>query len=280
MLILKTFNEVQKVVEANKLKGKLVGFVPTMGALHSGHLSLIEASKKQNYFTICSVFINPTQFNNASDLATYPRTENEDIELLKSINCDAVFMPSADEVYPAEYKTPQVDLKGLDMVMEGAHRPGHFSGVVQVVNRFFEGIEPDYAFFGEKDFQQLAVIQQMVLETKSEVKVIGCPIKRANSGLALSSRNVRLSPEGLKQAELIIRLLKLAKKWYTTQTVNEVKKLIEAEIRKYPFATLEYFEIADAINLREPKTKQEKARAFIVVFIEEVRLIDNLALNY
>lgn len=279
MLVYQNFKELKAFIHLKKLEGKTIGFVPTMGALHSGHLSLIALSKNQNDFTICSIFVNPTQFNNPNDLATYPRTEEQDLEMLSNVGCEVAFVPMVEEIYPADYVSPTVDLKGLDLVMEGAHRPGHFDGVVQVVNRLFEQIAPHKAYFGKKDFQQLAVIKQMVKETNSPVEIIGCPIKRAESGLALSSRNVRLSPEGLKEAAKIYEALLYAKSRYAFNELTQVEAEVMEKISQIKGAELEYFEIADEHTLLPPVSSKCKVRGFIVVVIEGVRLIDNLGLN-
>lgn len=261
-------------------KGATIGFVPTMGALHEGHLSLIEASKTNCDYTVCSIFVNPSQFNNPKDLLKYPRTEQKDIDLLVKVGCDIAFIPNVDEVYPDNHKSIKVNLGGLELVMEGEHRPGHFDGVVEVVWRFFEQMEPDNAYFGEKDFQQLAVIKRMVSEMNSPINIVPCPILRENSGLAMSSRNVRLSKEGLQASIYLSRQLMWAKNNYGKLNVDEIIETVITRINKHDSFTLEYFEIADSEFLQPVKDATILARAFIVAEIEGVRLIDNMALSY
>ncbi len=281
MLVYRTFGELRRFLDGQVRDGKTIGFVPTMGALHEGHLSLIEECNSRCDVSICSVFVNPTQFNNAEDLEKYPRTEEEDLRKLEASQCDVVLIPDVSEVYPEGTKKKLqniVDLKGLDVVMEGAHRPGHFDGVVQVVSRFFDQINPDFAFFGEKDFQQLAVISQMVSELNMQVKIIGCPIKRNKLGLALSSRNTRLSAEGIKVATILYQQLNWAKTHIDILSVNEIIKSVKQSLKAHSQVELEYFEIVESKTLRSIKTKKKKIRAFIAAYVEGVRLIDNMAL--
>lgn len=280
MLVCRTFKEIREFLDSQKEKGRTIGFVPTMGALHQGHLSLLEESKKQCDVSVCSIFVNPTQFNNPKDLETYPRTEQNDLKLLESINCDAVLVPNVSEVYPPEYSFPPIELNGLDRVMEGAYRPGHFDGVVQVVWRFFDQILPDKAFFGEKDFQQVAVIQRLVEVKNSPIKIVPCEILREESGLAMSSRNVRLSPEGLQKASFIFKKLAEAKLAAKSKSPMEIKNHISSEFDKKEEFKLEYFELCDAKSLQRVNSFNTPTRAFVAVEIEGVRLIDNLAINY
>ena len=281
MLVYRTFGELRQFLDGQVREGKTIGFVPTMGALHEGHLSLIEECNSRCDVSVCSVFVNPTQFNNPDDLEKYPRTEEEDLRKLRRSNCDVVLVPDVKEVYPGgeELKLQNiVDLKGLDLVMEGAHRPGHFDGVVEVVSRFFDQIKPDFAFFGEKDFQQLAVIRQMVFELDMKINIVGCPIKRNKLGLALSSRNVRLSKEGIKVATLLYQQLNWSKAHIDTLSVNEIIKSVKQSLKGHSQVELEYFEIVESKTLRSIKTKRKKIRAFIAAHVEGVRLIDNIAL--
>ncbi|UTW67698.1 pantoate--beta-alanine ligase [bacterium SCSIO 12643] len=281
MLVYRTFGELRQFLDRQVKEGKTIGFVPTMGALHEGHLSLIEECNSRCDVSVCSVFVNPTQFNNVDDLKKYPRTEEEDLQKLKAAHCDVVLVPEVNEVYPEGAKSEgksTVDLKGLDVVMEGAHRPGHFDGVVQVVSRFFDQINPDFAFFGEKDFQQLAVIKQMVSELKMQIQIVGCPIRRNKLGLALSSRNTRLSAEGIKVATVLYQQLNWAKTHIDTLSVNEIIKSVKQSLKGHSQVELEYFEIVESKTLRSIKTKKKKIRAFIAAHVEGVRLIDNIAL--
>ena len=279
MLVYRTFKELRAYLKKQVDNGLRVGFVPTMGALHQGHISLVMHANAQCDITLCSIFVNPTQFNNPKDLDKYPRTEEEDIRKLESAECDIVFIPSVAEVYPKEYTTPVVDLGGLEVVMEGAHRPGHFSGVMQVVGRFFEQIAPDYAFFGEKDFQQLAVIKKMVAERNFPIQIIGCAILREESGLAMSSRNVRMSNSGREQAVFISDQLEWVKKNAKDLSISELKEAVETAFSKRSEFELEYFEIADYVSLQPLNKLKPNARAFIATHIEGVRLIDNMLVN-
>lgn len=279
MLVYRTFENLRNYLRTQVEMGSKVGFVPTMGALHDGHISLIVKANATCDITLASIFVNPTQFTSSDDLKKYPRTEEEDIRRLESAECDVVFIPSVDEVYPENYKTPNVELDLLENIMEGAHRPGHFNGVMQVVGRFFEQISPDYAFFGEKDFQQLAVVKKMVLERNFPIQIVGCDILREESGLAMSSRNVRLSNHAKEEAVLIYQQLNWAKESLGTLSVKEIKSRVEETFASHSLIGLEYFEIADSINLQSVSRSKGKSRAFIAVHLEGVRLIDNMALN-
>ena len=280
MLVCRKFQEIRKYLDIQVKLGKSIGFVPTMGALHSGHVSLIQKSNAACDITVCSIFVNPTQFNSSSDLKEYPRTEEEDVKTLDAANCDLVFIPDVDEVYPEGYSSPEINLGGLELVMEGEFRPGHFTGVTQVVGRFFEQIKPDYSFFGEKDYQQLEVIKKMVSQRQFETQIVGCDILREKSGLAMSSRNVRLSEDGIEISTLIIEQLRWAKENYKNFSIEEIKQSVESAFEQHPEFVLEYFEIVDASTLHPVENKMNNTRAFIAVDLEEVRLIDNLALNY
>ncbi|MGB0390088.1 MAG: pantoate--beta-alanine ligase [Salibacteraceae bacterium] len=279
MLVYRTFGELKTFLSKQVEEGRSIGFVPTMGALHSGHISLVKKSIDYSDITVCSIFVNPTQFNVSSDLEKYPRTEKSDLKLLKENNCDVVFVPAVEEVYPKKYVYQHVDLEGIDLVMEGKHRPGHFNGVVQVVGRFFEEINPTYAFFGEKDFQQLAVISKMVQNRKLNVKIVSCEIIREDGGLAMSSRNIRLSPEGRKKASFISRQLSWANHHFGKMNAEEVVHSIKNEFSKIPEFELEYVEIANSVTLQPIQTMLEPARIFLAVELEGVRLIDNCAIN-
>lgn len=278
MLVYRTFEDLKSYLSNQVSKGRSIGFVPTMGALHNGHVTLIKESIKKSDITLCSIFVNPTQFNVQADLEKYPRAEEEDIDVLKASNCNVVFIPTVEEVYPEGYKTTVVDLDGIESIMEGKQRPGHFDGVVQVVGRFFEEIDPDYSFFGEKDFQQLAVIRKMVAKRRFKVNIVSCPIVREESGLAMSSRNVRLSERGRKEAVFIWDQLQWAKENYPSLGVAKTILQIQKAFDDNEHFNLEYIEIMSE-ELSEIENENQKARGFLVAEIEGVRLIDNLLLN-
>ena len=257
-----------------------VGFVPTMGALHKGHLSLIEQAKKENNLVVVSIFVNPTQFDKQEDLINYPKTIDADLKMLKSVGCDIVYMPSAEEVYENNIKSQVFDFDGLEFQMEGKFRTGHFNGVGTIVKRLFEIVQPTRAYFGEKDFQQLQIIRKMVEKNCLPIEIVGCPIYREEDGLAMSSRNVRLTNKQRAVAPFIYKTLKAAKEMFGTKNVQEVIKWVETEFNKEPLLDLEYFEIASEETLQPIKEKinEQKYRAFIAVFAEKIRLIDNISL--
>lgn len=269
--------DIQRFVEEKHNLGLKVGFVPTMGALHDGHLSLINRAKKDNDIVVSSVFVNPIQFNNPTDLEKYPRTPERDIEKLEQAGCDAVFMPSVDEMYPEKVED-HYDFGDLERVMEGACRPGHFNGVAIVVRKLFEIVNPDRAYFGEKDFQQLAIIKKMVLNLNMNLEIVPCPIVRENDGLAMSSRNVRLNETERAIAPQIYATL--------NDAASHKNEMTPAELRQYAldkFATIkefdvEYVEITDEINLKsiENWNECEHARIFVALQLGPVRLIDNV----
>ncbi|MDE5945232.1 MAG: pantoate--beta-alanine ligase [Rikenella sp.] len=257
-----------------------VGFVPTMGALHEGHLSLVKACREACDTTVVSIFVNPTQFNDPTDLKNYPRTEAEDLALLEAAGVDFVFAPSVEEIYPTP-DTRVFDFGGLDRVMEGEHRPGHFNGVGQVVSRLFEIVRPNKAFFGEKDFQQLAIIRYMTAQLGLPIEIVGCPIVRDTDGLARSSRNTLLSPEHRAAAPHIYAVLsEAAKSLRGTVPVDDAKRIIAERIDANPLLKTEYVEIAEADTLR-PATDWAKTpgtlRCFVAVHAGPIRLIDNIA---
>ena len=259
-----------------KAEGNKIAFVPTMGALHNGHVSLIEKAKRQNVKVVVSVFVNPTQFNQKSDLSKYPRTFESDKLALLNAKVDVMFYPPVSEVYPVE-KTATYDFDGLDKFMEGPNRPGHFDGVIQVVTRLFDLVSPDYAFFGEKDFQQLAIIRHMSSKLKYSTEIIGCPTMREASGLAMSSRNSRLSQEGLKVASSINQVL-LGIKNNIGKGENLAKSRSDAivTLNKTGGLDLEYLELVDSINLAPANDDVEGIQACIAATVEGVRLIDNM----
>lgn len=276
-----TIAGIGRYLESQRERGISVGFVPTMGALHEGHLNLVERSKRENDLTVCSIFVNPIQFNNSEDLAKYPRTISSDLKLLDDIRCDAVFMPGTEEMYPRE-ETVRLDLDFgmLDKVMEGKFRPGHFSGVAIVVRKLFDIVQPDRAYFGKKDFQQLAVIRFMVNKLRLPVEIIPCETVRDPDGLAMSSRNARLSPSARKIAPKIHEALIMVKNNAGRQPVELLKKLAIKKISENPEMRVEYFEIGDKESLMPIETWEQKehAVAFVAVFLGDVRLIDNIEL--
>ncbi len=279
MIILRKLSHLKEILLQHKEQHHSVGFVPTMGALHPGHISLVEESVKENDFTIISVFVNPTQFNNSEDLEKYPRTEEADIKLLSGAGAGVVFFPSIEDIYPDGQKSGEFDFDDLENQMEGKFRPGHFNGVGTVVKRFFEMIEPDKAYFGEKDFQQLQIIRQLVKNENIPVQIVPVAIKRESDGLAMSSRNMRLNAEMRSEAANIFRILNLAKSYFENHSVAETRKFAIEEFANTKL-NLEYFEIADEETLKPAKDKHEREhlRAFVAAFAGEIRLIDNLRL--
>ena len=265
-----------------RLKNKTtIGFVPTMGALHKGHLSLIKRAKKENDFIVVSIFVNPTQFDKKEDLDQYPRTLEKDLELLKSVDCDAVFVPEVDDIYNDQILAVNFDFDGLELEMEGKHRLGHFNGVGTIVKKLLDIVRPNKAYFGEKDFQQLQIVRNMVKKYHIPVDIIGCKIYREKDGLAMSSRNVRLSEDQRKMAPFIYKTLKKAKHKFKENSIQEVIRWVQKEFENNPILSLEYFEIANIENLKPSKRKSKKVkyRGFIAAFAGNVRLIDNIALN-
>lgn len=259
-----------------------IGFVPTMGALHQGHLSLLKESMKNNAITVVSIFVNPTQFNNAEDLTNYPRTLDRDAEKIETVSNDiVVYAPAVEDIYEGNTKSSSFDYDGLEFQMEGAHRPGHFDGVGTIVKKLFEIVQPTNAYFGEKDFQQLQIVKKMTEKHKLPVAIHGCPIHREANGLAMSSRNERLSDEARNEAALIYKILKEAKSKFENHSAKEVIAFVENTFRKHPNFQLEYFEIADEATLLPciRKSKTKKYRGFIAIFINNIRLIDNISLN-
>jgi pantoate--beta-alanine ligase len=258
------------------------GFVPTMGALHQGHLSLMKKSMSENETTIVSIFVNPTQFNNPEDLAKYPRTLEVDLKKIEGLSPEIlVYAPPIDDIYEGKPSSQFFDFDGLENQMEGKFRPGHFNGVGTIVKRLFEIVQPTNAYFGEKDFQQLQIVKKMVAKSKLNVNVIGCPIHREPNHLAMSSRNALLSPEEKEEASLIYKTLVGAKEKFKTNSAKTTIEWVVKAFHKNPIFTLEYFEIADEETLLPciRKSKTKKYRAFIAVFVNKTRLIDTISLN-
>jgi pantoate--beta-alanine ligase len=275
--------QIALAIDALKAKKQTLGLVPTMGALHKGHLALVKEALKNNDKVVVSIFVNPTQFDNKEDLLKYPRTLDKDVELLKTVsNVDIlVYAPTVDDVYEGNTVSEAFDFDGLEFEMEGKFRNGHFDGVGTIVKRLFEIVKPDHAYFGEKDFQQLQIIKKLVEKHHLPLKIVGCKIHRETSGLAMSSRNTRLKPEYLEAAPLIHKTLTTAKKHFGTKSANKVSKWVENEFAKHQLLKLEYFIIADVSTLKtlKRKTNNKKYRAFIAAYADDVRLIDNIALN-
>lgn len=263
-----------------KAQNKTIGFVPTMGALHEGHLSLVKKAQQKNDIVVVSVFVNPTQFDKKEDLINYPKTLENDIKLLKSVSCDVLFHPSVVEIYGEFAVSEKFDFDGLEHQMEGKFREGHFDGVGTIVKTLFEIVAPKNAYFGQKDFQQLQIIKKMVKKYRLPLKVKGCKIYREDDGLAMSSRNIRLTQEHRKIAPFIYKTLKKAKKKFRKQSGSKVTEWVENEFKKEDLLELEYFTIADEKTLETIKNKEsgKKYRAFIAVFAKEIRLIDNIRL--
>ncbi len=279
MFVFHTVRELQDYLNAQRSASKTIGFVPTMGALHEGHLQLIRKAGSENDVMVVSIFVNPIQFNNPEDLEKYPRTLEKDIELLKTTPCSVVFAPPVAEMYP-EPVTEVMTFGGLEQVMEGYFRPGHFSGVGIVVKKLLEIVAPDRAYFGEKDFQQLAILKYMVRSQQLPVEIVDCPIVREADGLAMSSRNTRLTPVERKVAPAIYQALHSAKLQYVSHSPEDLKKKIWEDITKEPLLKPEYVEIVDTETLK-PIAKWDDAPHAIVcvaVFLGSVRLIDNIVL--
>lgn len=279
MLEVSSIAGLQEAIYSLKQKGKTIGFVPTMGALHNGHLSLIKKSKDKSDITVCSIYVNPTQFNNIEDFNNYPSTLEKDKSILNEANCDILFTPLTEELYPKENEQC-FDFGTLETVMEGAHRPGHFNGVATIVSKFFTIVKPDFAFFGQKDYQQLAIIKQMVKDLSFEIKIIPCPTFREESGLAMSSRNQRLNTDELIEASKIQESLQIAKSRINQNTpIDDIKTEINGFYDNSELK-LEYFEISDSENLQAVINYDNHANIVICVaaFLGNVRLIDNIVL--
>jgi len=279
MEVLKSRKILEDFIERQREMGKRIGFAPTMGALHDGHLSLYKEARKDNDLVISSIFVNPTQFNSQDDLAKYPRDTERDIHILKKSGLvDAVYIPEVKDIYAEQTKSKNYDFGGLENEMEGKSRPGHFDGVGTVVEELFRQVKPDYAYFGEKDFQQLAIIKKMVEMQNLPVKIIGVPTHRAENGLALSSRNQRLSEARREASKVIFETLTKVKTWFKEQSYAEIKNKVRDVFDDQQNMQLEYFLIAEEKTLKEAEFfyNDRKYRAFIVVIVDGVRLIDNL----
>ncbi|MCF4100478.1 pantoate--beta-alanine ligase [Gillisia sp. M10.2A] len=282
MQIFKEKGALQSVITALKEDKSVIGFVPTMGALHEGHLSLVKQAANSCDVVVVSIFINPTQFDKDSDLKNYPRTLESDLNLLKELNLNIlVFTPNAEELYDGKITAEHFDFDGIEYEMEGKYRTGHFDGVGTIVKKLFEIVQPNFAFFGEKDFQQLQIIRKLTQKHKLPVEVVGCEIQRESNGLARSSRNERLKAEERENASFIYQILKKANMKFGTESAKEISEWVKKEFQTHPFLKLEYFEIANSHTLKTVIDKESGTpyRAFIAAYAGDVRLIDNMALN-
>lgn len=277
MRVVYTVAALKELLQQHRREGKTIGFVPTMGALHEGHITLVRCCVSENDICVVSIFVNPTQFNNREDLRLYPRTPEKDYALLKSAGADIVFAPSVEEVYP-EADTRTFDFGLLDKVMEGAYRPGHFNGVVQVVSRLFAFVEPGRAYFGEKDFQQLAIIKEMVKQLEFPVEIVEVPTVREQSGLAMSSRNQRLTPAQKVHAAEIYRIMEESTRLTGEQSPEQVVHFVTGLINNVPGLRVEYFGIFDGGSLQPVSSWQDSGNIVgaIAVYCGDVRLIDNI----
>jgi pantoate--beta-alanine ligase len=278
MNIYSTKGEIGKAVKEARDKGLKVGFVPTMGALHRGHLSLLKRAREENDLSLCSIFVNPIQFNNPHDLEKYPRNPEADHQMLEEAGCDMVFSPTVEEMYPEGEVKEHYDFGHLNEVMEGAHRPGHFNGVAVVVRRLFDICMPHRAYFGEKDFQQLMIIRSLVAMNKLPVEIVGCPIIREDDGLAMSSRNMRLSPEERAIAPRIYETLLMIREEAGKKPLRHVLHLAERRLNALPGMKVEYLLMANEATLLPARSwiSARNLRIFVAVYLGEVRLIDNL----
>ena len=279
MIVCKSLSELESALVPFR-SGNDIGFVPTMGALHNGHISLVKTSKEKASITVVSIFVNPTQFNNPDDLARYPRTEDADCRLLGDAGADVVFIPTYEDIYPIE-DNRLFDLGGLDLTGEGPRRPGHFNGVAKVVSRLFDIVRPRYAFFGEKDFQQLAIIRYITKQLGYPIEIIGCPTLRESDGLAMSSRNMLLSKEHRAVAPFIYEVLFKTSLLRDDYTIDELQRSIVGQINSEPLLKVEYVEIVDAETLRPVKNWTDAANIQLctAVYAGEIRLIDNIKLK-
>lgn len=277
MQIITTVSKLKEKLDFYRSQQKTVGLVPTMGALHAGHISLVSRCVNENDVCVVSDFVNPTQFNDKSDLAAYPRKPEEDAALLREAGCTVLFMPSVEEMYP-EPDTREFHFGALEQVMEGPYRPGHFNGVAQIVSKLFYAVEPDKAYFGEKDFQQIAIIRSMVKQLDLKLEIVSCPIIREEDGLAMSSRNARLNPEERKKAVLISKYLFESRTFAENKTLAETKAFVEDSIQAEPVFRLDYYEIVDGITLQPVRNWEDSSYVVgcIAVYCGAVRLIDNI----
>ena len=277
MKVINSIKELKAALDGERENGKNVGFVPTMGALHAGHISLVKRCVAENDVCVVSIFVNPTQFNNKQDLTTYPRTFEADAALLEPNGCQYIFHPTVEEMYPEE-DTREFDFGALGTVMEGEHRPGHFNGVAQIVSKLFDAVEPDNSYFGEKDFQQIAIIRSMAEQCGYTHTINACPILREDDGLALSSRNVRLTADQRQKAPQIAQRLKESTTFVVEKSIEEVQAYVTDNLNAVDCLEVEYFTLVDSRTLQPIKSWDEAAEIVgcIAVFCGDVRLIDNI----
>lgn len=281
MRIFKTKKELQDYLETARVNQQKIALIPTMGALHAGHISLLNYAKPLSDITVCSIFVNPTQFNDPKDLEKYPRPIEQDIALLEAANCTILFLPTVEEMYPDQDEKWHINLQGLDEIWEGKMRPGHFQGVTQVVYKLFNLVQPDIACFGQKDFQQVMVIEQMIKEKALPITIALCPIIRDDNGLALSSRNMRLSEQGKQQALALFRTLQFIKNNVQNIDLPELKKMATNQLETSDGIALEYLAICETTTLQEAIVIENGKQyvALVTARVEDVRLIDNMILN-
>jgi len=281
MKVVTTIKETSNIITSLKSSQKTIGLTPTMGALHEGHIYLINKASSENDFSIVTIFINPTQFDKKEDLDNYPSTLDADIKLLENTGCDLIFTPNASEMYANNIDAESFSFDGLENEMEGKHRANHFDGVGTIVKKFFEIIQPTKAYFGEKDFQQLQIIKKMTVKNQLPIEIIGCPIFREKDGLAMSSRNTRLSKKQRESAPFIFKTLTKASQLFQSDSIATINSWIQTEFESNSDLDLEYFEIADEQTLQTTSSKSEstKYRAFIAVYAGKIRLIDNISLQ-
>lgn len=281
MIVTKSKRELFSLLEKERSNDKSIGFVPTMGALHNGHLNLVKQSINENDISVCSIFVNPTQFNNPEDLTKYPRQLEKDIKMLESVNCDYLFVPEVEEMYYENDEKINFNFGKLETVMEGADRPGHFQGVATIVKKLLEIVKPNKAYFGKKDYQQLMIIKSLQKQYDLNSEIVACEIVREDDGLAMSSRNQRLSVSQRTEAPFIYKTLKKAQSWCKNLSVNDLKTKVSNEINANPEMKLGYFEITNSEDLQPIENWEEtsKAMGFIVVNMGDIRLIDNIILD-
>ena len=281
-MVIHTQKETLAQTLSSLAKNNKIGFVPTMGALHEGHISLVKNALENNDVVVVSIFVNPTQFNNSADLEKYPRTPEDDISLLKKLKGDViVYLPEVSDLYDDSVSAKKYNFGNLENEMEGKHRKGHFDGVGTIVSKLLKIVKPNSAYFGEKDFQQLQIVKKLVAMEKLPVKIVGCPILREKNGIAMSSRNKRLSAKQFKEATIIYKTLKEVRDKFRSTSITDLNALVAERFLQNPNLNLEYFEIANEKTLKtaKRKNKDSKYRAFIAAFAGEVRLIDNMPLN-
>jgi pantoate--beta-alanine ligase len=279
LILFKHKSELNRYINQLKKEGKKIGFVPTMGALHKGHMSLIKSSKLNSDVTVCSIFVNPTQFNDKNDLAKYPRTLENDIILLEQNGCDVLFHPDVNEMYPTD-DNREFDFGFLGNTLDGLHRPGHFNGVAQIVSKLFDAVEPNLAFFGQKDFQQLLIVKDLVKQLKFPVEIISCPISREDDGLAMSSRNQLLTTDERLAASRIPKLLELAVSLFNQgENLEKINNTIIEEVKKEKLYRLDYFEARNPNNLQSINESNKEVVFLIALFCGKIRLIDNVLVS-